>query len=61
MFVFHNIDDTARHSLVFKWNVVMEKISKNVLLNILKILHYISKLNFVAHGVKFSVLELICT
>ena len=27
----------------------------------LKILHYISKLNFVAHGVKFGVLELICT
>ena len=27
----------------------------------LKILHYISKLNFVAHGVKFGVLKLICT
>ena len=26
----------------------------------LKIFQYISKLNFVAHGVKFSVLELIC-
>ena len=27
----------------------------------LKILHFISKLNFVAHGVKFDVLELIYT
>ena len=26
-----------------------------------KILHYVSKLNFLANGVKFSVLELICT
>ena len=26
----------------------------------LKILHYISELNFVAHGVKFGVLKLIC-
>ena len=29
--------------------------------NTLKILHYISKLNCVAHGVKFGVLEPICT
>ena len=40
-----------------------KKNSKNVLkyLYTLKILHYISKLNSVAHGVKFGVLELICT
>ena len=30
-------------------------------LNTLTILYYISKLNFVAHGVKFGVFELICT
>ena len=38
-----------------------KKISKNVLKYNLNKLHYISKLNIVAHGVKSGVLELICT
>ena len=45
---------------MFKWNAVRNKLVK-LYLNVLKILRYISKLNFEAHGVKFGVLELICT
>ena len=51
--------DTARHTIVFKWNVVKKTVK--IYFYTLKILHFIPKLNFVAHGVKFGVLKIICT